>query len=319
MRNGNKWVALNKLCSVGLGMALLLPACAQLDGSDSWQSDLYADHALVGRIWRTSTQSFITEEELQADLNSARYLLLGEKHDNPDHHNLQLAMLQSLAAKDRLASVTFEMLDSNADQALTSLYDNRGMTGTALRDYLQWDDEGWPWQFYGPLVQETYEAGLPLLAGNISRASISAIYADSEAAPQVVLSAAALEQLHVDIDESHCGMLPESQFPAMVRVQQARDQSMAERLPLPPADKLAVLIAGNYHVRQDLGVPNYLLSAESGLTRDEIAALTFMEVQPDSESPAEYLGPAMEQSEPAYDYLWFTPAVRASDYCASFQ
>ena len=226
-------------------------------------------------------------------------------------------MLEYLGEAQKLGSVTFEMLDSNADRALAELYTADSITQSDLQDYLSWDDEGWPWQFYGPLVEHTFRAGLPILAGNISRESIGSIYADSAAAPPQVLSVPAVEQLHVDIDESHCGMLPESQFPAMVRVQQARDQAMANKLLVPGDGEVSVLIAGNYHVRQDLGVPNYLLAMASGLTRDAILALTFMEVQQGESNPVDYLESTGDQ--PAYDYLWFTPAVQASDYCESFQ
>lgn len=317
MRSGNRWVEQIKTVTLLLGIVFMLPVSAQLTQPASWQSSLLTDHELVGRVWRTSTESFISLQELQSDIESARYLFLGEKHDNPDHHFLQLALLEYLGETQQLGSVTFEMLDSNADRALAELYTDGPATHADLQEYLSWDDEGWPWQFYGPLVEHTFRAGLPILAGNISRDSISMIYADGEAEAPQVLSEPAIEQLHVDIDESHCGMLPESQFPAMVRVQQARDQAMANKLLAPNDGELSVLIAGNYHVRQDLGVPNYLLAMESGLARDAILALTFMEVQPDSTDPADYLDSTGDQ--PAYDYLWFTPAVQASDYCESFQ
>ena len=317
MHSGNKWVEQIRTLILLLGIVVMLPVNAQLAQPESWQATLLADHELVGKIWRTSTKSFISLQELQSDIESAKYLFLGEKHDNPDHHFLQLAVLEYLGDAQRLGSVTFEMMNSNVDRALAELYTDGPATQADLQNYLSWDEEGWPWQFYGPLVEHAFRAKLPILAGNISRESISMIYADSAAEAPQVLSAAAVEQLHVDIDESHCGMLPESQFPAMVRVQQARDQAMANKLLVPGGGELSVLIAGNYHVRQDLGVPNYLLAMESGLTRDAILALTFMEVQQDSINPVDYLESTGDQ--PAYDYLWFTPAVQASDYCESFQ
>ena len=61
------------------------------------------------------------------------------------------------------------------------------------------------------------------------------------------------EPLLEQIRESHCGMLPDSQMPAMLAVQQQRDRRMAERLLAAPAP--AMLFAGAFHVRRDLGVP----------------------------------------------------------------
>ena len=132
-----------------------------------------------------------------------------------------------------------------------------------------------------------------------------------------VLDETVMEKLYEDIDASHCGLLPQSQFPAMVRVQQTRDHRMAMQLGEPAAGKAAVLIAGNFHVRHDLGVPNYLLKQNSGLNRDDIISLAFLEVQPGETDPAVYLEQFSQL--PAYDFLWFTPAVTAEDYCDSLR
>jgi uncharacterized iron-regulated protein len=64
----------------------------------------------------------------------------------------------------------------------------------------------------------------------------------------------------------------------MVRVQQARDYSMAQSMAAPDDSEIAVLVAGNYHARQDLGVPNYLLAKHNNLSRDDIVSIAFMEV-----------------------------------------
>ena len=132
-----------------------------------------------------------------------------------------------------------------------------------------------------------------------------------------ILDEETMQQLNLDIDESHCGLLPESQFPAMVRVQQARDYNMANSMASPEAGKLSVLVAGNYHVRRDLGVPNYLLAREKTLKNEDILTLSFMEVEPGEADPVVYL--QQFKSQLAFDYVWFTPAISDADYCASLR
>ena len=133
-----------------------------------------------------------------------------------------------------------------------------------------------------------------------------------------MLDETVIEKLNADIDESHCGMLPESQFPAMVRVQQARDFSMAGSVSAKESSgKLNVLIAGNFHVRQDLGVPNYLLAADDTLNRNQIVSLSFQEVDSSELSPQEYLQQFNEVK--AFDFIWFTPAISNENYCASLR
>ena len=60
-----------------------------------------------------------------------------------------------------------------------------------------------------------------------------------------------------EIDAGHCGALPRNLWPAMARAQFARDAVMANVI-LRHARAGAVLLAGNGHVRRDIGVPRWL-------------------------------------------------------------
>ncbi|MCB1672240.1 MAG: ChaN family lipoprotein [Gammaproteobacteria bacterium] len=327
--------------SAALIWLLMLPGCAQTDlrsavpdpqlnrpesevgnsageGQISWQSGLYLDHPLSGRIWRSEDQQFLSEPQLMQELGTASYLLIGEKHDNPDHHSLELVLLRQLLAAGRVASVAFEMLDTSNVPGLEKIQQDGFGSLTELRDGLQWDQEGWDWDFYGPLIAASLEAGVPVAAANIDRAEVSQVYAEP-LAPAIagVLDQTAIERMNEEIDASHCNMLPPSQFPAMVRVQQSRDHRMASSLvATTPGDRLNVLVAGNYHVRRDLGVPRYLQALLPDREPGAILTVALLEVDPDSTDPADYLQ-AYSDLLP-YDYVWFTPAISNEDYCAGF-
>lgn len=299
-------------------LALSLTACVQHAGQGNWRSPLYQIHPLVGQIWSSSEQSFVGEEDLWTAVSSAQYILLGEKHDNPDHHDLQLMMLNQLIESGNVSHVTFEMLDSTADSTLAGFADQQFSGADDINAYLQWDNEGWNWEFYGPLLETAYSNSVAVRSGNISSETVGSVYgASTPAEIAAVLDNEAMERLHKEIDESHCGLLPPSQFPAMVRVQQARDYRMASQLQVNESSRSAVLIAGNYHVRQDLGVPNYLLAQNSGLSREDIVSVGLLEVQEGEKRPQRYLDQFSEV--PAYDFIWFTPAVTAEDYCDSLR
>ena len=285
----------------------------------SWASPLHADHALVGRIWDSRLQQFVSAEELLDGLREARYLVLGEKHDNADHHRLQLSVLESLIEAGALTGVAFEMIDDSRARALDGIGEGEYADVEELKARLEWDEEGWDWEFYSPLIEAGLNAGLALRAGNIDETAIMEIYqGQGPDVPEDIFDASTMDKLYADIDQSHCGLLPESQFPAMVRVQQTRDLAMAEAMrALASDDGAALLIAGNYHARQDLGVPNYLLALNSELGREEIMSLAFLEVQPGETVPVTYLERFGGIAE--HDYLWFTPAVEEQDYCAQLR
>jgi uncharacterized iron-regulated protein len=284
-----------------------------------WQTSLRADSPLVGGIWEVSSGRFISAESLLTKLKMTEYVLLGEKHDNPDHHTLQRELIAALADNGALGAVSFEMLATDMMPRLATLATRRFASSERLAEYIEWDRQGWDWSLYGPLVSAAYERGVPIYAGNISRSEMSALYASDASVVDGAVGELGQAKLREDIDSSHCGMLPESQFDAMVRVQQGRDESLAKSLADAQRDygKRTVLIAGNYHIRQDIGVPNYLLRAHAGLARDAIAAVAFLEVVDEESHPERYLDDSVELQ--AYDYVWFTPALSDKDYCAGMR
>ncbi len=318
MLNGYRWAGLIKAAPFLLATFVSIPGLAQLQPLQEWESPLYANNPLVGRIWHGTSEQFVEIQHLVNAIKSASYLLLGEKHDNPDHHLLQLMVLNHVIEQMRVANVAFEMMDSDDQAALDQISQHNLTTLEGLKAYLGWDEEGWNWEFYGPLILTLVQAKIPLAAANITDATMSQVYGEETSSERAaILDEIGLQQLYVDIDESHCGLLPESQFPAMVRVQQARDYNMANNMSIPELEKLSVLVAGNYHVRRDLGVPNYLLARESHLQREDIVVLSFMEVEQGEDDPASYLQES--KTQPAFDYVWFTPAISNEDYCASLK
>ena len=316
--NGCKWVA--RIKTAFSLVLLLLAGCSstQQEQGQQWQSLLHTEHVLVGMIWDSQADKYIAADELLTRIEGVSYLLLGEKHDNPDHHALQLRALDHVLQTDNVSAVSFEMMSSEQQPLLLDLSLSPQSSLEQINEYLQWDDGGWNWDYYGPLLYRVIQADVLINAANISNEEMMQVYGAPTAAEiEGVLDEQTMVALEKDIDDSHCGMLPESQFPAMVRVQQARDFAMASSLALDTEQQLQVLVAGNYHIRRDLGVPNYLLNRHSSLEESQIVSLAFMEVDQASNDPADYL--QQFGSVKAYDYIWFTPAVSDEDYCASLR
>jgi uncharacterized iron-regulated protein len=63
------------------------------------------------------------------------------------------------------------------------------------------------------------------------------------------------------IAAGHCNLLQAEQLPALARAQMARDIVMSRSI-RPYVDRGVVLLAGNGHVRRDIGVP-FWLSADA--------------------------------------------------------
>jgi len=227
-------------------------------------------------------------------------LLLGEQHDAPEHQALQRETVQTLSQAGLLAAVVMEMLEQG--RQTTGL--PRSATEAEVRQALQWSDEangGWPWAVYGPVVMAAVGAGVPVLGGNLPRAQMRTAMGDSTLDQRLPADAMAQQQSH--IREGHCNLLPERQIAPMTRIQIARDRSLATVAvtALQPG-KTVLLVAGNGHVRRDLGVPQYL---PAGLEHHVVMA------QAGSNSASA----ANNQA----DTVWTTPPRPPTDHCADLK
>ena len=282
---------------------ILLTGCqAALPPLPAWQSPQGREHVELGRIVDLRSGETLSPQQLVERLAEAPRLLVGEQHDNPDHHALQLWLLQALAAQRAQGSLLLEML-APAQQGSVDVVRAQLAAGEPIDDLpaaLNWQ-KGWDWTFYGPLLRHALAQPYPLSAANLDRAEILAIYRQRPGLTGAASTAEAVrEALLAQIRDSHCGKLPESQLPAMLAVQQQRDLRMAEAL-LAAAEP-SLLLAGAYQVRRDLGVPLHLreLGASAG-------GLVLMLAE---------VGASVEAN--AADFVWYTAAVPEQDHCANF-
>jgi uncharacterized iron-regulated protein len=183
----------------------------------------------------------------------APLLLLGEQHDDAEHHAFERETVQSLAARGVLAALALEMADSGASTAGLP----RQASEEDVRRVLRWNEDSWPWADYAPAVMAAVAAGVPVVGANLPREQLRSAMADASLESQ--LPGAAVQAQREAIRSGHCGLLPESQIGPMTRVQIARDKSMATVLSqLAVSGKTVLLIAGGGHVDSQVGVPLHL-------------------------------------------------------------
>ena len=253
-----------------------------------------------GEIRELHSGQTLTAQELLVRLAKPSRLIIGEQHDNRDHHQLQLWLLQALGDQRPQGSLLLEMLTPD-QQVRVDHARHSSPLPTDLPNALAWQP-GWDWNLYGPIVGFALTQPYPLLAANLDTLEVRTVYGKPPTlsgsrsnAPMVK------ETLLAQISDSHCGLLPTSQMPAMLAVQQQRDRLMAGRLLAAPTPSL--LFAGAYHARKDVGVPIHV----QDLSEHEAPTVLML-----AEQGAE-ITPAMA------DYVWYTPATPPQDYCAQMR
>ncbi|WP_372742144.1 ChaN family lipoprotein, partial [Neptunomonas sp.] len=298
-------------------LIMLLPAYAS--ATNHWLAPLLQNHPLVGKIYSLEQQTFISEAELFSQLQKTPYVLVGEKHDNPDHHRLEEKILIALSS-EAPAHIVFEMLTDEQQPLVSTLHPND--TLKQMYQKLQWNGKGWPWNDYGPLINTAVQQGASITAGNISSALLKKIYQQGSSAAELatarfnsMLSIPRMvrEKILDQVYQSHCETMPKDQLTPMLNIQLARDASMAHAMisdvQTEETQRPSILIAGSFHTQKNIGVPLHL----SQLTRQRIKTLRLTEVSETDENPEEY-ATSLEA-----DYIWFTPKQLDIDYCAGLR
>jgi uncharacterized iron-regulated protein len=316
-----------------LALALFAQGCAAHPAkpaatpaaSIEWTSKLEALHPLVGKIWDVQNKRFIERAELDARLAKASYVLLGEKHDNPDHHMLQAQLLGAMIANGRAPDVAFEMLDEEDQPSVTAAIAQAPNDPDAVARAVQWEKSGWPpFAYYRPIVAEALSAHLAIHAVNLSRKAARGVMFHGlsvlgDRAGQMFLDRDLDPKLRASLEEelraSHCGQLPEQMVAPMANAQRARDATIGFDLAATEPDKGAVLIAGDGHARLDRGVPLYIKPRRPNA---DVVSVGILEVDRGLAQPADYAA-ALGAAELPFSYVWFTPRVSSEDPCRAFR
>jgi uncharacterized iron-regulated protein len=265
-----------------IGLASLLGACATAMPAADWEGRLRGN-AIV---------------------------LLGEVHDNAEQHRLRLAVLERAIDAGWRPAIVMEQFDRERQADIDRARRERPLDARYVIELA--GARGWEWDFYRPFVDLALRFQLPLVAGDLSNADTTKIVRSGFAA---VFDDAGRVALGLDrtiepawesaqereIDAGHCHALPPSLWPRMARAQFARDAVLAQALD-DHAGQGAVLLAGNGHVRRDVGVPRWLK-----LDPGRVLSVAFLEDGDDATPTA------------AFDSVVRTAPAARADACAAFE
>lgn len=290
--------------------------------NSSWLTKDERSLPWMGQIYAPQKAEWVSEQSMLADLLTADIILIGERHDHPDHWRLQLHLTEALAKKHR-PSLVFEHFHGNQQSELDRLVQEK-VPAAAWGKQLVWGKSGWPdWSRFEPLIAFALRRDLPLVAANLNRESIKILYQgdytgvfDSKVIDRFRLAEELLAEplqksLADQLEKSHCHPMPEAMRNAMIRVQRGRDLAMAEAIRQQViTGNPVILYAGAGHVRKDWGVPELLarLAESNGL---QIKSLALVQAPGDWQD-------YRDQGLP-YDYVWLTPAFDLRDPCEVYR
>jgi uncharacterized iron-regulated protein len=227
---------------------------------------------LCAALLACRTPDSLAPDTWERHLTSDAIVMLGEVHDNVEVHRMRLEVLKRALAAGWRPAIVMEQFDiehqADIERArLEAPHDPQHVIDLAA-PAVHGSPGGWNWDLYRPVIALALDHDLPLIAANLSRGDAEKIVKDGFSA---VFDPERLRALKLDqpipapwqaaqereIDTGHCHALPPSLLPAMARAQLARDAVMAQVVKEHAATGVA-LLAGDGHVRRDLGVPRWL-------------------------------------------------------------
>ena len=300
--------------------AFCVIAVATLASCAHFTNPYGSSHPLAGKIWDVAGNRFVDPAVVIERATEARFVLLGEIHDNENHHRIQGMILDAMIKNGRKPALVMEQFDIEQQQQLNSIVQGNGTRAEKLRDLSQLMRQGWNFPLYKRLVSSALEQKLPLVAANLPRETLREVARngydvlgtgeETRLALDSTWTPERDRQLAREIASGHCGKVADHMVQIITKSQRARDAVMADKM-LMTRKTGAVGIIGRGHAREDLGVPLYLAARAPG---EKVLSVGIVEVY-EPVDPNAYAHSSVGQH---HDYLWFTPRPgRNSNPCDS--
>jgi uncharacterized iron-regulated protein len=224
-------------------------------------------HFAKGRIIDLTNAESISFEDLLDDLQKNDLIFVGEVHDNPEHHLIEVQILQALTARYGPLTVAMEFFDTTQQPALDR-YMEEGIDETTFLKDVAWA-RGWsfPYHFYRPLILSAKSAGNRIIGINLPNSVVRKVARSGLDSLTIEERGHAAEEIDLD-NEAHRKYLSEvfkdhshnelKNFDYFYQAQCAWEDTMAENIARRLKDNPGKMVAftGNGHIINRFGVPD---------------------------------------------------------------
>ena len=221
----------------------------------------------IGQIIHLESGKAVSFEQLIEQLGSEDLIFIGEVHNNPEHHLIQIQILQALSARYGPITLAMESF-SRAQQSAVDQYVKGLTTEAILLDKLNWRKNwGFFYYYYRPFLLLAREKGLKVLAINADKAIAKKVARSglkslddsqrSQIADSIDLSNSD-HRSYVNEAYSHHAHKNLKNFEYFYQAQCVREDTMAENIAefLKNSRTKMVVLTGNAHIINKYGIPD---------------------------------------------------------------
>lgn len=259
-------------------------------------------HFKIGQIVELKTGSVLSFDQFIDQISSKELIFIGEVHNNPDHHLIQVQILQSLVPCCGPLTMAMEFFQE-PQQPLLDRYLQGELTESEFLKEVKWGGGwGFHYHFYRPLILLAKQNDYSVLAINAPNDIIRKVARHGLKS----LNTSERDQLAKDIDlnnEAHRAYVREAyghhghkgleSFEYFYEAQCAWEDTMAQNLAeyLRENGKKLIVFSGNGHIINKFGIPDRTVG------RFPVSMVTIMPYPMDEEVAIE---------KETADYVWLT-------------
>lgn len=206
-------------------------------------------------------------DDLMGEALTRDILFVGEIHDNPEHHLIQVQILQAFLGRSTSSAMAMEFFQQH-QQAVLDRYTLEDMTEEAFLKEIDWKKTwGYPYHFYRPLLLAAKERRIRVLALNAPREIVRKVAREGLSA----LDEGERAQIPRDMDldnEAHRAYVWEAyekhekgdlkSFDFFYQAQVVWEETMAGNIAefLKTHDSKVIVFSGNGHIVRKFGIPD---------------------------------------------------------------
>lgn len=253
----------------------------------------------IGDILHTATGHYIDQQQLFSSLSRYPLVYIGELHDNPASHRLQLDILKAMLARHPgQVTLGMEMFNYEQQEVLDQWVAGELNEKEFLRESRWFQNWGMDFELYRELLEFSREQLIPVIGLNVPKAlgrKVSRTPLDqldkqtSDLLPEMDMSDRYQRLMIEKIFGAHGAGGP--MLESFIRRQTLWDEAMASAVAdymLDHPEQHMVIIAGGWHVRYGFGIPRrvhrrlplpYALVGEHNLVIPEEKREQLMDVQ----------------------------------------
>jgi uncharacterized iron-regulated protein len=249
---------------------ILLSGCVKKASPPIWVSKISTLKSPIGpeEILRLPEGDPITFAPLLEEISRTRVIFVGESHDQIEHHQIQVRLVQSLVTMGKEIVIAMEMFEGS-QQPVLDKWSQGMLTETEFLKQVHWETTwGMDYELYKGILDEAKHHHLKVLALNVQRDLVRRVAQhgieklpseDRKKIPEIDFTDQQHRAYIKLMYEGHQGGLADD-FNNFYQAQSLWDESMAERLSqfLKSPDgegKIVLVFAGSGHIVFSFGIP----------------------------------------------------------------